>query len=138
MASELIIKNKDKLEEYGLIINNLIRLAEYLLKNETIDLSEITEILGERPFKVKETLVEYLKEIKNYKKMETKTKEAEIEKVEDSTTEFPEEAMSVDNISESATEGEGTPNGKIEKDERIIDIEESEKQEEESTEAKKN
>ena len=138
MASELIIKNKDKLEEYGLIINNLIRLAEYLLKNETIDLSEITEILGERPFKVKETLVEYLKEIKNYKKMETKTKEAEIEKVEDSTTEFPEEAMSVDNISESATEGEGTPNGKIEKDERIIDIKESEKQEEESTEAKKN
>ena len=138
MASELIIKNKDKLEEYGLIINNLIRLAEYLLKNETIDLSEITEILGERPFKVKETLVEYLKEIKNYKKMETKTKEAEIEKVEDSTTEFPEEAMSVDNISESATEGEGTGNDKIEKDERIIDIKESEKQEEESTEAKKN
>jgi hypothetical protein len=138
VASELIIKNKDKLEEYGLIINNLIRLAEYLLKNETIDLSEITEILGERPFKVKETLVEYLKEIKNYKKMETKTKEAEIEKVEDSTTEFPEEAMSVDNISESATEGEGTGNDKIEKDERIIDIKESEKQEEESTEAKKN
>ena len=39
-------------------------LAERLLEQETLSLPDIVEIMGERPFAMKESVVEYLKELK--------------------------------------------------------------------------
>lgn len=51
---EIIEKNKDKIEA----------LAERLLENETLSLPDIVEIMGERPFPMKESVIEYLQELK--------------------------------------------------------------------------
>jgi len=39
-------------------------LAERLLEQETLSLPDIVEIMGERPFAMKESVTEYLKELK--------------------------------------------------------------------------
>ena len=39
------------------------KLAERLLLNETLNLTDIVEIMGERPFAMKENVAEYLKEL---------------------------------------------------------------------------
>lgn len=39
------------------------KLAERLLLNETLNLTDIVEIMGERPFPMKENVAEYLKEL---------------------------------------------------------------------------
>lgn len=39
---------------------NFFRLAEQLLEKETLSLPDIVEILGPRPFEMKESLKEYL------------------------------------------------------------------------------
>jgi AFG3 family protein len=44
--------------------NEIKELSETLLEKETLDLQQITEILGERPFEPKSTFKEYLKEVK--------------------------------------------------------------------------
>ena len=38
-----------------------------MLENETLSLPDIVEIMGERPFPMKESVVEYLKELKERK-----------------------------------------------------------------------
>lgn len=40
------------------------RLAKLLLDKETVNLPQIIEVLGERPFEMKESIKEYLSEIK--------------------------------------------------------------------------
>jgi len=40
------------------------RLAQLLLEKETVNLPQIIEVLGERPFEMKESIKEYLSEIK--------------------------------------------------------------------------
>ena len=47
---EILVANKDKIEA----------LAEKLLEQETLSLPDIVEIMGERPFPMKESVVEYL------------------------------------------------------------------------------
>lgn len=51
---EILVANKDKIEA----------LAEKLLEQETLSLPDIVEIMGERPFPMKESVVEYLAELK--------------------------------------------------------------------------
>lgn len=51
---EILEVKRDKIEQ----------LAERLLKTETLSLPDIVEIMGERPFAMKESVVEYLKELK--------------------------------------------------------------------------
>merc|ERR1712160_55156 len=41
------------------------KLADVLLEKETLSLPEIVEIMGPRPFPMKETLKEYLQELKD-------------------------------------------------------------------------
>jgi ATP-dependent Zn protease len=51
---KILEEKKEKIEE----------LAEHLLKNETLSLPDIVEILGERPYPMKENVLEYLTELK--------------------------------------------------------------------------
>lgn len=44
---------------------NSFRLAESLLEHESINLPHIIKILGERPFPMKESLKDYLREIEH-------------------------------------------------------------------------
>ena len=39
------------------------KLAEKLLENETLSLPDIVEVMGARPFPMKETVVEYMREL---------------------------------------------------------------------------
>jgi len=41
------------------------QLAEKLLEKETLSLPEIVEVLGQRPFKMKDSLKDYLQELKD-------------------------------------------------------------------------
>ena len=50
----------------------LYRLAEELLAKETLSLPEIVDILGPRPFPLKETLKEYLTELRDRKESDDK------------------------------------------------------------------
>ena len=43
------------------------KLAEELLKKETLSLPEIVDILGPRPYPLKETVLEYLRELRDRK-----------------------------------------------------------------------
>ena len=47
---EILLENKDKIEALG----------ERLLETETLSLPDIVEIMGERPFPMKESVAEYL------------------------------------------------------------------------------
>ena len=47
-----------------LILNRTFRLAEFLLKHETLSLPDIVDILGPRPFPIKESVIEYLQELR--------------------------------------------------------------------------
>jgi predicted HTH domain antitoxin len=49
-----LVSKKDKIEE----------LAIRLLEKETISLPDIVEILGPRPFPLKDSILEYLEELK--------------------------------------------------------------------------
>ena len=53
-----------------LIFNSFFRLAEKLLEKESINLPEIMEVLGERPYPLKESIKEYLKELEKRKQEE--------------------------------------------------------------------
>merc|ERR1711920_914272 len=50
------------------------KLAEELLKKETLALPDIVEILGPRPFPLKETLTDYLKELRERQEIEDELK----------------------------------------------------------------
>jgi AFG3 family protein len=51
---EILLEKKEFIE----------KLAEKLLEQETLSLPDIVEIMGERPFPMKESVAEYLKELK--------------------------------------------------------------------------
>ncbi len=60
------------------------KLAEALLEKETLDLMDIIDILGHRPFPLAESLTDYLKEIETRKEEAKKRKEVEeLKKKED-------------------------------------------------------
>ena len=45
----------------------MTRLAERLLEKETISLPDIVDILGPRPYPIKESVIEYLQELRERK-----------------------------------------------------------------------
>jgi hypothetical protein len=49
-------------------------LAEELLAKETVNLTDIVRILGDRPFEMKSNLKEYLEELKGREKKEEQEK----------------------------------------------------------------
>lgn len=54
------------------------KLAERLLEKETLSLPDIVDIMGPRPFPLKETLKDYLQELKDRQEEEEKLKEEEL------------------------------------------------------------
>lgn len=50
-------------------------MAEALLARETLSLPEIVDLLGPRPYPMKETLIEYLEELRERKVEEDKADE---------------------------------------------------------------
>jgi hypothetical protein len=64
---ELVRKHKDDIE----------RMAQALLKKETVDLIDIVDILGPRPFGMSDAMKEYFTEIENRKKLEQEKKAAQ-------------------------------------------------------------
>ena len=56
------------------------RLAEQLLEQETLALPDIVDILGPRPFPVKDSVIEYLQELRARKSQEKDMAEDENEK----------------------------------------------------------
>jgi hypothetical protein len=58
VAKDIITTHKDKLE----------KMAERLLEKETIDLLDIVECFGERPFPMEDFMKEYLDQINERKK----------------------------------------------------------------------
>ena len=60
-------------------------MAERLLEKETLSLPDIVEVLGPRPFDMKESLKEYLTELRERavsdEKLTKEEKEAELEKI---------------------------------------------------------
>lgn len=72
-------KCRELLEEKKEIIE---KLAEVLLEKETLSLPEIVEILGPRPFPMKETLKEYLQELKDRAEVDEEDEKLQKEKEE--------------------------------------------------------
>jgi hypothetical protein len=54
-------------------------LAERLLEKETLSLPDIVEVLGPRPFDMKDSLKEYLTELRERAEMDEKLTQAERE-----------------------------------------------------------
>ena len=82
----------------------LEKLAERLLEKESVNLTDIVDCLGERPFPLKENIREYLDEMRERQTHEAE-KEAEaaeaepiieVEKEEDADIEKVEETISID------------------------------------------
>lgn len=60
----------------------LNRLGETLLTKETMALPDIVEVLGQRPYPLKESLLEYLEELKERRVEEEKVAQEEEKKQE--------------------------------------------------------
>lgn len=70
IACKVILEqNKDKIEA----------LAERLLENETLSLPDIVEIMGERPFPMKESVVEYLQELKEREEVDKQLNQEKVD-----------------------------------------------------------
>lgn len=67
LAKELLVEKKDKIE----------KLADRLLEKETINLPDIIEILGERPYGMNETMRNYLTEMQQAKERDLQSQQAE-------------------------------------------------------------
>ncbi len=72
-AREIIVKHKEK----------LINLSEALLDKETLDLNDLIQILGERPFPMEEFMKDYLSEVNERKKIEEENKHKKGKKEDD-------------------------------------------------------
>merc|ERR1712084_149013 len=82
------------------------KLAEKLLEKETLSLPEIVEIMGPRPFPLKETLKEYPQELKDRMEEEEKLKEEEL-KVQAEKREATAAAIAFDADAEEGDEEKG-------------------------------
>ena len=76
------------------------RLAERLLERESINLPEIMEILGDRPYPLKDSIKEYLQELEKRKQEEEET----AYKPEEDAAEPDHAAAAEDKDEESANE----------------------------------
>lgn len=89
------------------------KLAEALLEKETVDIIDLIDVLGHRPFPINESLSEYLKEIETRKMEQKKRKENEEElkkKAEEEELnkklEMEKQTENVEEVKPSTTENE--------------------------------
>ena len=82
------------------------RLAEALLTKETLSLPEIVDILGPRPYPLKDTLKEYLQELRDRQDIENELKEAE-QKMQAERSKADSDAIKFDPDAEEAAEEKG-------------------------------
>jgi hypothetical protein len=78
-----LMKRKILLPSKIRFFNSFYRLGETLLLKETLALPDIVEVLGQRPYPLKATLLEYLHELQDRKiteEQEAASKKAEDEK----------------------------------------------------------
>jgi len=71
---------KTLLEEHR---EKIERLAEELLEKETLSLPDIVDILGPRPYPIKESIMEYMSELRTRKEQEDEILAAEEKKAEE-------------------------------------------------------
>ena len=86
------------------------RLAERLLERESINLPEIMEILGDRPYPLKDSIKEYLQELEKRKQEEEET----AYKPEEDAAEPDHAAAAEDKDEESANEDSANEESKKE------------------------
>lgn len=79
---DLLTEKRDKIEA----------LAERLLEKETISLPDIVEVLGPRPFPLKEQLANYLEELKQREEEPEESAKKDEPESEDSASEMEEES----------------------------------------------
>lgn len=88
-------------------------MATALLEKETLDLVDINELLGERPWPLPESLREYMKEIKERRVREAKEKEEALLKA--ATEEVKETEKAVEEEEDDEEENLGEEKKKDEK-----------------------
>ena len=130
-----------KVSHFQICFNFLFRLAERLLEKETLSLPDIVEILGPRPFDMKESLKEYLSELRERavsdEKLTKEEKEAELEKIKsfDDSTKFDphaQEESDDENLHDPANEATNQPTKEETKAESKEQKEQAEKKDEEN------
>jgi AFG3 family protein len=84
IAKDIVITHKDK----------LVKMGEKLLEKETIDLVDVIECLGERPFPMEDFMKEYLDQVTDRKKQEEEKKLAEQKKKEEEARKSEEKKVS--------------------------------------------
>ena len=102
---------------------DLCRLAEQLLEKETLSLPDIVDILGQRPYPIKESVVEYMQELRARKDQEAEI--AEQEKKADEEHKAAMEATKFDPDADEKAEAddEGADAGAAEDDGKAADDE---------------
>lgn len=94
------------------------KLAEALLEKETLDIIDIIEVLGQRPFPMGDSLSDYLKEIEFRKEEAKKRKEDEEKK------KIEEEEKKAKEEEEKKLKDAETAEGKTKENEILINTEE--------------
>ena len=72
-AEKLIEENRE----------NIIKLSNALLEKETLDVLQVIEILGDRPYSYPENILNYINEIKEYDNIRKEKKKEEEAKIKD-------------------------------------------------------
>ena len=72
-AEKLIEENRE----------NIIKLSNALLEKETLDVLQVIEILGDRPYSYPENILNYINEIKEYDNVRKEKKKEEEAKIKD-------------------------------------------------------
>jgi AFG3 family protein len=121
VINECYSKSKTLLAEKREIIE---KLAEELLQRETLSLPEIVDILGPRPFPLKESLNDYLQELRDRQQVENEMKEEE-EKAEAEKKERDAAVLDFDPDAEEAADEEAAEE-KTEKSEANSETEKGE------------
>merc|ERR1719362_2231646 len=121
VINECYAKSKTLLAEKREIIE---KLAEELLERETLSLPEIVDILGPRPFPLKESLNDYLQELRDRQQVENEMKEEE-EKAEAEKKERDAAVLDFDPDAEEAADEEAAEE-KTEKSEANSETEKGE------------
>ena len=95
-TTELLEQHRDKVEALG----------EALLNKETLNLQDIIDVLGDRPYGMNETMQEYLEELnqRKNKEEEEKNEEGEEKKEEEKKEEEKKEEVSEEEVEKEEKE----------------------------------
>merc|ERR1712079_421736 len=100
-CKQLLIENKDKIEQ----------LAERLLAKETLSLPDIVDILGPRPYPIKESIMEYMTELRERQEKDDEVLAAQEKRAQEEhkaaidNTKFDPDAEEADEKEEGSSDG---------------------------------